>query len=198
MGFIEELNRFEELAAALRLMASPGHIQTALRPIAERSGDIATAELKKNAPDGSRWTEPDYTVTRRSGTTFTTSHGRPSIRLKLGILADQWGEPDIENIEGGVSFTVMSAAPQMDWLLRDLEPYTISKQVPGPMSFYSFTRGIQFTTRWNFPYTIDRKARQHSNFVEDTLERGLENQIASQLDPGLSNIVKPLQDFYRS
>ena len=194
MGFIEELNRFEELAAVLRLMASPGHIQTALRPIAERSGYIATQMIRDEAPVGTE--EPGYTVTKRSGLTYSVNHGRPSVRMGLGVLSDQWAEPEIDYIEGGVSFTVMSTAPHIGILLEGSPPHDIPKKTPGPMSFWSFREGEPVVFGWNYPFIIGHPGFPPRDFVEKAERAGMEQSILSQLDPGLLNIVKPLTDFY--
>lgn len=194
MNFQIEVNHFDELKAALAKMATPGHIHSAVRPAAEMAGFTTTSMLRDNAPVGHN--EPDYTVTRRDGTTFTVSHGRPSARLNLGTLSDQWGEPDLENLDNGVSFTAISTAFHMKFILEGTEEHDIPKKVPGPMSFWWAKQGDYVTTPWNLPQSFTKKTQPPSNFVEKTLDGGLINEIATQLDTGIQNILEPLKRFY--
>ncbi len=196
MNFQIEVNRFDELRAALKKMATPGHIHTAVRPAAEMAGFTATSMLRDNAPVGHN--EPDYTVTRRDGTTFTVSHGRPSARLNLGTLSDQWGEPDLENLENGVSFTAISTAPHMKFILEGTRQHDIPKKVPGPMSFWWEKQGDYVTTPWNLLQSFHKDPQKPSDFVERTLAGSLTNEIATQLDTGISNILTPLRNFYKA
>lgn len=194
MSFHVEIDRLDELKRALSCMASPAFIHSQIRPIAEVAGYQATSALRDNAPVGK--VEPDYTITRRDGSTFTVSHGRPSARLGLGVLSDQWSEPELENMENGVSFTAISTAPHMKFILEGTRGHDIPKRVPGPMSFWWHKQGDYVTTPWNLPQSFHKDPQRPSDFVEQTLARGLENDIATHLDSGIHAILKPLKEFY--
>ena len=195
MSYKEKLNRFSELTQALEQMSQSTHVQQSLRPVAETAGQRSLAELRQAAPVGKL--EPNYEAVRSDGSTYTISHGRPSLRLHGSSLASNWGAPEIQTQDNGVSFTILSNAPHMGLLLAGSPAHPIQKQSEQPLSFYSFSQNTPIIYGLFTEATINHPGFSPSTFVEDTLARGLRNETRQLLTRGVDNIRKPLTQFFR-
>jgi hypothetical protein len=195
MSYEERLNRFKELREALIMLGSQPNIRSSLRPIAEAAGQRALAELRQAAPVGRE--EPVYEIPRPGGENFIVSHGRPSIRLFGSTLIDNWGAPEVEAIEGGMKFTILSNAPHMGILLDGSPEHTIPKRPGQPISFFCYTLNMPVIFGWWQSYSIQHPGQKKSDFVQTALDQGLEEEIKMLGVRGLQEVKKPLTQFFR-
>lgn len=111
-------NKLPSLVRALALLKSDRRLEAELNQVilqewAEPGSIVVLNELKRQAPEGSRWTEEPFEYGGQR-----IDHGRPSERLYTKTLADSWQEPYhwSELREGG--FSLSSDFPVMGLILR--------------------------------------------------------------------------------
>jgi hypothetical protein len=182
---------------AIAATASQRNIQRSLQPSATLSALQAKEDLKNHAPVGRE--EPEYDIPAGwdpGSSGAHVAHGRPSRRLFGTTLAESWTNPVVEDIEDGQSFTVMSSAPHMEYLLRDIPRHSIPKRTPGPMSWWSFRDGGAFISHWSIAFAATHPGTMKSDFVMQALAHGLENKIETNLLSGLQRSFRPVDIFF--
>lgn len=97
----------------------------------QKAGRRILTLFRTNSPVGK--VEPDYTS--KNGQRII-SHGRPSMRLFGTTLAQSWGEPDIEDVIGGVSISIKNTAPHAEFLNKGTIGHTIPIDSDKVVSFW--------------------------------------------------------------
>lgn len=105
----------------------------------QKAGKRILTLFRTNSPVGK--TEPDYyTGNPQSASTGlgrnVVSHGRPSMRLFGTTLEQGWGEPDIQDVIGGVSVSIKNAAPHAAFLNKGTIGHTIPISSTRLVSFW--------------------------------------------------------------
>lgn len=182
-------DRIEELKRAFEESSDPKRHQKIMAEAARKVAPQLLTLLRREAPEGSRWTEPAYSYVALNGQDVVINHGRPSRRLGLGTLESQWGSPEIEPIDGGAKFTIYSNAPQMRWLLDGTRPHPI--QGHPILSFWWFKKSTVFFDT-NLP--IGHPGfHPRDTFIERVMNPRGENMIKAAWNEGQRNILSPLR-----
>ncbi len=175
-------NFVPELSRVLANAVSPNSISREVTRQSKSLSQVILSRLKGAAPDGTKWTEPDY-ETRKGN---RVSHGRPSIRQHNITLEAGWEEPSVSSIADGAKISFYTNAPHLKYLTSGSKGTFITPTNKKALSFYSFTLGLPVLAGG-----VDHKGFEANPFVERTVAKS-ESLIYTSLEEAIVSAMRPL------
>lgn len=194
MSFTVNVNRLPELIGATKQVSNFGRNKRILAQAASESGRKLQAMYQQNAPEGSRWTEPNY----ESPQGFSIVHGRPSQRIFGSTLASSWGQDvELSNLQDGVRVTIGTMTDQIKYLYYGAVGHTIpiDRRL---ITFYHFKSG--------FPMFFGRVPFERAEVYHPGIARNLwideiwnargRATVSEIFARAMSEVIQPFRQFF--
>lgn len=175
-------NRFTELRARIAKNTNREELRKEARGKLQEWSIRFLARVRANAPDGSKWNDPDEVFDKRQKFPMEISP-RPSLRQHGMTLDSAWQDPLIDfrgstgnTIRGSV--TIENVSPQIRWLMEGTVPHNIGKIPVSPdtprLYFWHFlsaetddedesVNGVE-----RYPHGISHPGTMPSTFMQKT------------------------------
>lgn len=188
MSQLKITNRIPEMVDAILTTADERTRQKEAGKAAEKAGVRVLRIMRKTAPEG----KEEKAINLPDGTTI--KHDRPSIRLRHGTLEEGWGNPEVEKIDDGASFRIISNAPHMKYLLFGASSHPIAAVNAKFLVFWWFKKSRGFVGE---ELPKGHPGFRPSTFVEESLGPQKGRQIIqASLDEGAWNVLNPIREFF--
>lgn len=188
------VNKIPQLRQALTTMSSERAAGRVLRQMASPAGQKLVRAIRKRAPVGS--VEPDLDIERADGSSFTISRGRPSLRLHGVTLDSQWGVPEIDPIERGISLSIGSTAPHIGYVI---DATTAKTRGPNAFHWGSPLRWSPKDGKGPGPRmfsSVDHPGTAEDNFVDLAIDTEGKVILLEMFSRTVTIITAPLRAFF--